>query len=73
MSGSSKGIAGLLIGAAIGAGVTYLVTSGKGKDLLKQLKKEADKLKKEADKLKENVVAESDRIKNELADKVKKA
>jgi len=73
MSGSGKGIAGLLIGAAIGAGVTYLVTSGKGKDLLKQLKKEADKLKKEADKLKEKVTDEAERLKGDLVEKAKKA
>lgn len=66
---NSKGIAGLIIGAAIGAGVTYLITSGKGKEILKKLKKEADKLKKEAEELKENLTAEVDRMKEELANK----
>lgn len=51
MNNNTKFIAGILIGAAAGAAVAYLLTSDKGKDLMNSVKDYADKATDEVSNL----------------------
>ncbi|HEY4149602.1 MAG TPA: YtxH domain-containing protein [Chitinophagaceae bacterium] len=65
MLGSSKFIAGLLVGAAAGAAVVLLLNSDKGKEIIDDLKAAADKA---GDELKEAAA----RVESELSAIVEK-
>lgn len=51
MNNNTKFIAGILIGAAAGAAVAYLLTSDKGKDILSSVKEYAEKATDEVSNL----------------------
>lgn len=65
MNNNTKFIAGILIGAAAGAAVAYLLTSDKGKDILSSVKEYAEKATDEVS----NLFAKGKDAMNEAKDK----
>lgn len=65
MNDQTKFIAGLLVGAAAGAALAYLLTSDKGKELVEELKSVAAKAG-------EDVKATAQQLETELTEAVEK-